>query len=76
MALPRSEKVKLGCLIFFFSNVTLGRESQNVFFPLKTDTGTGWLFQLAAKVSSKLAVILAIQLLGLKWEFKVNFMQI
>ena len=46
------------------------------FFPLKTDTGTGWLFQLAAKVSSKLAVILAIQLLGLKWEFKVNFMQI
>ena len=47
-----------------------------MFFPLKTDTGTGWLFQLAAKVSSKLAVILAIQLLGLKWEFKVNFMQI
>ena len=45
-------------------------------FSLKTDTGTGWLFQLPAKVSSKLAVILAIQLLGLKWEFKVNFMQI
>ena len=35
-----------------------------------------WVFQLPAEVSFKLAVILAIQLLGLKWEFKVNFMQI
>ena len=36
-----------------------------------------WVFQLPKEeVSSKLAVILAIQLLGLKWEFKVNFMQI
>ena len=68
-----------GVFSFFFWNLTLGGESENVFsfsFPLKTDTGTGWLFQLPAKVSSKLAVILAIQLLGLKWEFKVNFMQI
>ena len=36
----------------------------------------GWVFQLSVEVSSKLAVILPIQLLGLKWEFKVNFMQI
>ena len=36
-----------------------------------------WVFQLPKEeVSSKLAVILPIQLLGLKWEFKVNFMQI
>ena len=73
-------KVKMFFLFFFLWKLTLGQKGKwkcfCLFFPLKTDTGTGWLFQLAAKVSSKLAVILAIQLLGLKWEFKVNFMQI
>ena len=65
-----------GVFNFLLFKSDTGTGKWKCFFPLKTDTGTGWLFQLAAKVSSKLAVILAIQLLGLKWEFKVNFMQI
>ena len=65
-----------GVFNFLLFKSDTGTGKWKCFFPLKTDTGTEWLFQLAAKVSSKLAVILAIQLLGLKWEFKVNFMQI